>query len=311
MTKYKAPFPYFGGKSRISDLVWEQFGLVSGYIEPFAGSAAIALANPNYQSLSMEVLNDFDGMVTNAWRAIKFDPEGVKEWVDWPMSELDLHARSEWVETQREELEARLRGEGLTDLMRKDPHYCDVKIAGWWIWGMCGSIGDAFIKQKKAKPSITGPRGVFGSTFDPDIVFEGLARRLKNTRIACGNWKRVLTEGILFYQTPVAVFLDPPYAATNRHDTYRHESYSIAHEVNDWCHEYGDREDVRIILAGYEGDYDLPNTWKCVPWKTAGGYGNIHRAEGGTTQGRENASRERLWISPSCQPNMNFLDTFV
>lgn len=310
MSKYKAPFPYFGGKSRIADLVWENFGSVTSYIEPFAGSAAIALSNPNYESLSMEVINDFDGMITNVWRAIKFDPEGVKEWIDWPMSELDLHARSEWVEEQRNDLEDRLQGEDLTDLMRRDPHYHDVKIAGWWIWGMCSSIGDAFIKQKKAKPSITGPRGVFGKTFNTDEVFDGLAHRLKNTRITCGDWKRVLTEGILLYRPSVAVFLDPPYGAQDRHDTYAHESYSVASDVGEWCREYGDHEDVRIILAGYEGDYDLPESWKCVPWKTSGGMGNIHRTEGGTTQGRENASKERLWISPGCQPNMDFLGTF-
>jgi site-specific DNA-adenine methylase len=39
----RAPFPWFGGKSRIAHLVWERFGDVAHYIEPFAGSLAVLL----------------------------------------------------------------------------------------------------------------------------------------------------------------------------------------------------------------------------------------------------------------------------
>jgi site-specific DNA-adenine methylase len=33
----KAPFPYAGGKSTVADLVWERFGDVDNYVEPFMG----------------------------------------------------------------------------------------------------------------------------------------------------------------------------------------------------------------------------------------------------------------------------------
>lgn len=300
MSILKAPFPYFGGKSSIAALVWERFGDVRSYIEPFVGSAAISLANPRPEVLDLEILNDLDGMVTNAWRALKWSPEELKPLIDWPMNELDLHARSEWVEAQREELEARLQGEDLTDILRKDPHFHDVKIAAWWIWGMGAAIGDAFVKQKKAIPCVYSPRGVHGKTFDVDKMLARFEKRLRNTRITCGNWNRVVGDNILLNTTPVAVFLDPPYASTDRHDTYAHESYSVASEVGEWCLAHGDNPNVKIILAGYEGDYDLPDNWECLPWKTMGGYGNISRVEGGTTRGKENASRERLWLSPSC-----------
>ena len=39
----KAPFPYFGGKSTIAHLVWERFGRVNNYVEPFFGSGAVLL----------------------------------------------------------------------------------------------------------------------------------------------------------------------------------------------------------------------------------------------------------------------------
>ena len=39
--KLKAPFPYFGGKSAISELVWARLGNPRTYIEPFFGSGAL------------------------------------------------------------------------------------------------------------------------------------------------------------------------------------------------------------------------------------------------------------------------------
>ena len=46
MSVVPAPFPYFGGKSRIAHLVWERFGDVPNYVEPFAGSLAVLLGRP-------------------------------------------------------------------------------------------------------------------------------------------------------------------------------------------------------------------------------------------------------------------------
>jgi site-specific DNA-adenine methylase len=39
----KAPFPWFGGKSRVADIVWDRFGDVANYVEPFFGSGAVLL----------------------------------------------------------------------------------------------------------------------------------------------------------------------------------------------------------------------------------------------------------------------------
>src|SRR5574343_429713 len=41
METLAAPFPYFGGKSRAVLQVWQAFGAVGNYVEPFAGSAAM------------------------------------------------------------------------------------------------------------------------------------------------------------------------------------------------------------------------------------------------------------------------------
>jgi site-specific DNA-adenine methylase len=43
----RAPFQYFGGKSRAAHLVWARFGDVPNYVEAFAGSLATLLARPH------------------------------------------------------------------------------------------------------------------------------------------------------------------------------------------------------------------------------------------------------------------------
>ena len=54
----KAPFPWFGGKSRVAHIVWEAFGNCDNYVEPFAGSLAVLLARPHPPQT--ETVNDLD-----------------------------------------------------------------------------------------------------------------------------------------------------------------------------------------------------------------------------------------------------------
>ena len=128
-----APFPWFGGKRRVADEVWRRFGDVQNYVEPFFGSGAVLLGRPYLGGI--ETVNDLDGYVANFWRALKADPEQVAEHADWPVHENDLHARHAWLVQRREALRACLEG---------DPEYYDVKIAGWWCWGICCWIGSGF-----------------------------------------------------------------------------------------------------------------------------------------------------------------------
>src|SRR5271165_1652809 len=130
----KSPYPYFGGKSTIADIVWQRFGDVKGYVEPFFGSGAVLLARPQPFD-GAETINDMDGMVSNFWRALKADPEAVANYCDHPAIENDLHARHAWLVGQKDSLQERLEG---------DPDYFDVKIAGWWCWGMSLWIAGGF-----------------------------------------------------------------------------------------------------------------------------------------------------------------------
>ena len=137
----KAPFPWFGGKSQASSLVWERFGNVPNYVEPFFGSGAVLLGRPHAPKI--ETVNDKDGFIANFWRALQHDPDAVAAYADCPVNENDLHARHTWLRAQVADFVPRLEA---------DPDWYDVKIAGWWVWGMACWIGGGFCGDSGAGP---------------------------------------------------------------------------------------------------------------------------------------------------------------
>lgn len=151
----KSPFPYFGGKSRVADLIWERFGDVSNFIEPFFGSGAVLLRRPHPPRI--ETVNDVNHHICNFWRAIRHDPEAVAKHADWPVNEIDMHAIHRWLVLGEEAAEFARR-------VREDPDYFDARRAGRWCWGACCWIGsgwcsadelrnDGFPREKLPKPS--------------------------------------------------------------------------------------------------------------------------------------------------------------
>lgn len=130
--RLRAPFPWFGGKSRVAPVVWERFGDVRNYVEPFAGSLAVLLGRPTEPKI--ETVNDLDCWIANFWRALRADPEALAHHADWPVNEADLHARHLWLVKQA----------AFREQMKTDPDYFDVKIAGWWVWGISQWIGSGW-----------------------------------------------------------------------------------------------------------------------------------------------------------------------
>mgnify|MGYP001598122696 FL=1 len=142
MPKLKAPFPYFGGKSRIADLVWSRLGDPDNYIEPFAGSCAVLLSRPSTPRI--ETINDADVMVSNFWRATSRDPEAVAAHADWPVSEIDMHARHRYLVLSDEAATFR-------EKMRADPEHFDARFAGWWCWGLSCWIGGGWCSEPESR----------------------------------------------------------------------------------------------------------------------------------------------------------------
>lgn len=137
MKTLKAPFPWFGGKSRVAGLVWDHFGNVPNYVEPFAGSLAVLLGRPSEPKT--ETVNDADCYLANFWRALANDPEAVARFADWPVNEADLESRHLWLVNQPE----------FRERMKTDPGYYDVKIAGWRVWKPSKRVRQRKFRQGK------------------------------------------------------------------------------------------------------------------------------------------------------------------
>lgn len=177
----KAPFPWFGGKSRVAAQVWERFGPVPNYVEPFFGSGAVLLNRTS--SPINETVNDKDCYLANFWRAVKLAPALVAEHADWPVNEADLHARHLWLVNQ----------EGFRERMKSDPDYFDAKIAGWWVWGISQWIGSGWCTRpewrgragcERAPKGINTsrhlPKGALWRT-RPNLGSNGVHRKIPST----------------------------------------------------------------------------------------------------------------------------------
>ena len=321
----KAPFPYFGGKSKIAPAVWARLGNVANYCEPFFGSGAMLLSRPG-TDYGIETINDKDGYVANFWRALQAAPDEVARYADWPVNENDLHARHIWLVNHRPEFTAKLEG---------DPDYYDVKAAGWWVWGICCWIGSGWCSGNGPWNSVDGVmvntgdgvkrqrvhlgnagRGVnrqlvhlgpggngMQSTKDSDHIyayFAQLSARLRRVRVCSGDWERICGPTPTFKNGLTGVFLDPPYSAEAGRDNglYAEEDLSVAHRVREWCIANGDNPLMRIALCGYSGEgHDMLTDlgWTAHAWKANGGYGSQ-----GEDTGRDNSKREVIWFSPHC-----------
>ena len=307
----KAPFVWFGGKRTVANEVWASLGDVQSYVEPFAGSLAILLERPETHTGTTETVNDLDMYIANFWRALSCDPEQVAYYAEWPVNECDLSARHLWLvnEGQRQ----------MANNLLIDPAWYDAKIAGWWVWGINSWIGSGwcsgkgpwrvvdgqFVKNKgDAGRGINRQRPHFGDAGQGinrqnqplfDYMFL-LAERLRRVRVACGDWSRVVTDGALSYGAMVGIFLDPPYSTeAHRHlDLYSVDSGTVAHDVRRWAIANGDNPRYRIVLAGYLEEHAMPDSWRVMQWKAAGGYGN------NSMTGNANKHRECLWFSPNC-----------
>lgn len=147
----RAPFPWFGGKSRCADLVWQAFGNVPNYIEPFFGSGAVLLSRPHEPKI--ETVNDKDAYIANFWRAVQAEPDAVAKYSDWPVNEADLHAR-------HAALLAALPAHRERTL--REPEYFDARAAGWWVWGLSMWIGSGWCMPPSAKAKQWLKRPVLG-----------------------------------------------------------------------------------------------------------------------------------------------------
>jgi site-specific DNA-adenine methylase len=327
-----APFPWFGGKRTVAAEVWSRFGAVDNYVEPFFGSGAVMLARPD--APKTETVNDADHFLVNLWRAIQSAPDDVARFADWPVTEADLQSRHYWLIIEGrtriercagdvEHYDAQVAGWWLWGA-------CAWIGSGWcsgdgpWKWD--GDVWQGINRQlphlstgrginrqlphlstgrginrklphlstgrgiNRKLPHLSTGRGAFISDW-----MRALSDRLRDVRVACGDWSRVCGDSVTWRHGLTGVFLDPPYGVEDRAKVYSQDCLHVAAKARDWAIEAGKRPDMRIAFAGYDSEHAFPSDWSIYRWKTSGGYGSQ-----GDGQGRANCARETIWFSPAC-----------
>ena len=339
----KCPFPYFGGKRDVAEIVWRALGDCGHYLEPFCGTCAVLWARPDYDpQRHTETINDADGHIANVWRSLQADPDAVAQWCDWPVNHADLIARKKRLN---------LNTEMLLDNLCADENYYEPKLAGYYIWAAACWIGHGLIcpgqrphlgdagKGVHAKGKIPhladtgkgvhakGQRphlGNFGAgvhakghiphladagkgvqdIYNPNIYtwFRVLSERLRTVRVVCGDWKRICGGDWQDSHWPtVGMFFDPPYSekAGRAKELYAVDCLQVAHEVRAWCRGRAERENYRIVLAGYYDEHKelIEEGWTAHAWSTGGGYSKL----AGAGNQSNNRHKETLFFSPHCR----------
>ena len=262
------------------------------YVEPFFGSGAVLLGRPH--NPKVETINDLDCFVANWWRAVAANPEETAAWADWPVNEADMLARHK----------ALIADVGFRQQIRTDPAYFDVRVAGWWAWELNIWIGDGWCRHEAEQlPHLGNPgRGInrrLPHLGDPGkgraekILdwFVTLAERMRDVRVCCGEWDRVLGESVTIKHGMTAIFLDPPYE--DFEGTYAVKT-EVTDAVREWAVANGDNPLLRIALCGYDGQHEIPGTWELVHWKARKGYQAVDE------NGEHGGHNECVWFSPHC-----------
>lgn len=189
--------------------------------------------------------------------------------------------------------------EGEAGVNRKLPHVGDPGRGGVGVNRQIPDLGGDSGAAGHGIHASAGPRGGSRSEF---ILgwFKRLQERLRDVRVCCGDWSRIMGPSPTTRIGVTGVFLDPPYHGAGvewQHDGYNptEASGDVWADVCAWCRENGDNPLLRIALCGYEGSPGVPEGWQRIAWKASGGYGSQ-----GDGQGRANCVRESVWLSPHC-----------
>ena len=201
----------------------------------------------------------------------------------------------------RERSEAGNAGRGIKKQL---PHLGD---AGQGINRKLPHLGDAGqgIGVNRQMPALSGGNGFTGrglhrSTKQPrgEYIrewFDLLHARLRDVRVTCGDWTRVVKDSVTTRHGLTAVFLDPPYTKGTMEYSAGGMGLGIADAVRDWCGANGDNKALRIVLCGHAGEHDalLAYGWHTREWTARKGYAM-------TDEAVANSASETIWCSPHC-----------
>jgi site-specific DNA-adenine methylase len=295
-------FPYAGRKGKVADLIWETFGDVELYCEPFAGALAVLLARPREHVNRRAMVSDWSGHIVNIWRSVKHAPKELARQIELnaQVSEHHLLAMSNALGRHNEQL---------PELLESDPEKCDPKVAAWYIVAACLVVGPRGLGQdgnRKRVHFLFVPSGaMIRSQEDVKRRLFDISRQLRDAAILrrdaleiIDRFQRVATYDC--YKT-MGLFVDPPYSPQmcDSGGLYgKNADDQIAQRAAARCIDLADKTDYKIAFCGYDGEHNFPQNWITYEWKASAGYSRFAKGE---TRGKTNRFKERIWFSPSCR----------
>lgn len=281
MKKLRLPFTYFGGKAAISDVIWKHLGDPKCYIEPFLGSGAVLLNRPSFKGNRTEIVNDNWGLLVNFWRAMKYEPQEVYDGMEFPAAHDELMARAYFCFTEGKTRIASILG---------DPGGYDILTAKYWGYIMRHGAARVITSENGAWKWEEGAWTPSGSDIGTDKIailhaymeggrvvnppypqYDEIHKRLKDVIIYNRDAVDVLAgmEGVMTRGT-TGIFLDPPYRDLDHtwdggvyHDNATAE---VIPRMLDWVLKNEQNPNVRIVIAGFKGDYPELAHWNHVMW---------------------------------------------
>lgn len=291
LNKIKRPIPYYGSKEKIAPVIVDivkKDGWTTQYIEPFVGSNSILLQD-DFDGIKV-IINDFDGKITNIWRALKYKPEETASYIQGVCNTINLTGL---------DLAVQRSYDSLLDRLHADIEYCDPKLAAYFIDLCCSWIGggagntsgpwstikddegiDIFVKMDKNDHGVNCQQSQYDSNrgirckqsqYGCDVGvnckqsqyipwFNAISKRLSDTYIVSHDFEKILNVNVITKKR-TTIFFDPPYDTsgdTGDGATYISDDHNIVSKrVRDWCiknHEA--MKKTRIIVAGRGKEHD-------------------------------------------------------
>lgn len=185
----KAPFPYYGGKTRIAADIAALMPEHTHYVEPFAGALSVLFAKP--KSL-VETVNDINGDIVNFFRVLRDRPTELER-----ACVLTPHSRQEHADARDLEVEDELERARRTFVLLSQGRNASLRKTGWAHFQNPAGAG--------SRPQyIQKMVGRFGA----------LAARLLDVTLENRDGVQVIREFGRFKEN--LLYVDPPYLASTR-----------------------------------------------------------------------------------------------
>ena len=190
---------------------------------------------------------------------------------------------------------------GALGVWAQSPHLSD---AGRGINRQLPHLGDAGQGINRQLPHLgnAGQENQPRSEFIHDWFLK-LHSRLREVRVTCGDWSRVVKDSVTTRHGLTGVFLDPPYTKGAMDYAAGGVGTDLPMQVQAWCAANGADKALRIVLCGHAGEHDalLAHGWHTRTWAARKGYALTNEAVA-------NSAGETLWCSPHCVPEHGVIE---